>query len=209
MKGLLLKDFYMAMKYCRAFLLIALVFAAVSVMGSGNAFFTMYPVLLASMIPVTLISYDERSGWNSYADALPYTRSMLVSAKYLLVLLVMAVCTALCIGAQLCRMLYTGAFNADALLQILGLLLSVGFFAPSVMLPVIFKLGLEKGRLAYYAVIVVVCAAAAAFFGTASSSDMMQLFSSAAGIWIAAGASAILFSFSWILSIQFYRNREL
>ena len=209
MKGLLLKDFYMAVKYCKAYLLISLVFAAVSVMGNGNIFFTMYPILLASMIPVTIISYDERSGWNSYADALPYTRSMLVSVKYLLVLLVLAACTVLCVGVQLCRMLYVGDFDVHTLLRLLGILLSVGFFAPSIMLPVIFKLGSEKGRLAYYAVIVIVCAVCAFIVAVSDSSSMMHTISSSAGSWIAAGTAAVLFPVSWLLSIIFYQNREL
>lgn len=38
MKSLLLKDFYMTLKYCRAFLLIIIVFLAVSVFGDNNMF---------------------------------------------------------------------------------------------------------------------------------------------------------------------------
>ena len=43
MKGLLLKDLYMAAKYCRAFLLIVVVFLAVSFFGDDNIFFVVYP----------------------------------------------------------------------------------------------------------------------------------------------------------------------
>lgn len=83
MKGLLLKEYYMIAKYCRAFLLIVVVFLAVSFFSSDNMFFIMYPAILASMIPVTLISYDEREKWNVYSGTLPYSRAQLVSAKYL------------------------------------------------------------------------------------------------------------------------------
>ena len=83
MKGLLLKDFYMAAKYCRAFLLLVIVFLAVSIWGDENVFFVIYPVLIAGMIPVTLYSYDEREKWTLYSGTLPYTRTQFVSSKYL------------------------------------------------------------------------------------------------------------------------------
>ena len=64
MKGLLLKDFYMAMKYCRAYVVIAVVFSLFSIWGN-TSFLIAYPILLASVIPVNLISYDEKSKWSS------------------------------------------------------------------------------------------------------------------------------------------------
>lgn len=63
MKGLLLKDWYMMKKYCRAYLLIAVVFIAVSLFSNDNMFFVFYPCLLCGMIPVNLLAYDERSRW--------------------------------------------------------------------------------------------------------------------------------------------------
>ena len=81
MKGLLLKDLYMSAKYCRAFIAIVIIFLAVSFWGDGNAFFIIYPVLLAGIIPTSLISYDERHKWDKYSGTLPYSRAQLVSAK--------------------------------------------------------------------------------------------------------------------------------
>ena len=84
MKGLLLKDLYLAAKHCRAFLLVAVVFLGVSFAGDENIFFIVYPTLITSMIPMTLISYDERDRWTQYSAALPYSRGQLVSSKYLI-----------------------------------------------------------------------------------------------------------------------------
>ena len=39
MKGLLLKDWYMVVKYCKAYLLISLVFIGASIMSDDNFFF--------------------------------------------------------------------------------------------------------------------------------------------------------------------------
>lgn len=215
MKGLLLKDFYMMLKYCKAHLLISLVFAAVSATGAGNVFSLFYPVFLASMIPsmipVTLISYDERSGWNSYADTLPYTRGMLVSVKYIMALTALAVSLAIYMGGRLIGMLCTGGCNAQELLWLLGMLLSGGLIAPAVMLPVIFKFGVEKGRIAYYIVMVATVSVlyiVLSFLTPALQESPYPSFSSV-GLWVLIVAAAAIFYISRRLSILFYQDREL
>ena len=45
MKGLLLKDWYLARTHCRAFLLILFVFAIVSAYSENNAFAVLYPII--------------------------------------------------------------------------------------------------------------------------------------------------------------------
>ena len=89
MKGLLLKDFYMARKYCRAYVVIAVVFSLLAVWGN-TSFLLAYPVLLASVIPVNLISYDEKSKWSSFSGVFPYSKQQLVSVKYLMALIFLA-----------------------------------------------------------------------------------------------------------------------
>ena len=68
MKGLLLKDWYMMKQYCRTYPVIAVAFMALSLVDSDNLFFVFYPCLLCGMIPVTLLGYDERSGWVQYGN---------------------------------------------------------------------------------------------------------------------------------------------
>ena len=43
MKGLLLKDFYVARKHCKVFVIIMAVFMAISFAGDGDLFFLIYP----------------------------------------------------------------------------------------------------------------------------------------------------------------------
>ena len=84
MKGLLLKDWYMTKKYCRYYLFLIIGFIILSMMSSGNMFFVFYPCVLCGMIPVNLLGYDERSRFTEYAGTLPYTKTQIVSAKYLI-----------------------------------------------------------------------------------------------------------------------------
>ena len=55
MKGLLLKDWYMMKKYCRPYLVLAVVFIAVSLFSDYNMVFVFYPCLLCGIIPVSLL----------------------------------------------------------------------------------------------------------------------------------------------------------
>ena len=84
MKGLLLKDWYMMKKYCRYYLFVSIGFIILSMISSGNMFFVSYPCLLCGMIPVNLLGYDERSRWTEYVGTFPYTKTQIVSAKYLI-----------------------------------------------------------------------------------------------------------------------------
>ena len=106
MRALFLKDWYMAKSYCRSYLLIVVVFAAVSFVSSESLFFMAYPAIMFGILPVTLISYDERFHWPAYAGTLPLRRRDEVREKYLLSLLLIAVMgilmTALQAIAEMC-----------------------------------------------------------------------------------------------------------
>ena len=54
MKGLLLKDFYLSWRYCRAFLVIVAVFLAVSFTGDDNIFFLIMGKMTCERLPQLL-----------------------------------------------------------------------------------------------------------------------------------------------------------
>lgn len=84
MKGLLLKDYYMLLKYCRPYALIVLIFGACSLADGGNLFMLAYPAVLCGINSVSLLAYDEKSRWQQYCETMPYTRKQVVDSKYLL-----------------------------------------------------------------------------------------------------------------------------
>ena len=200
MKGLLLKDYYMTVKYCRMLILMVLIFAAASAV-SNSIFLTSYPFIIAGVLPVSLYAYDEESGWCSYADAMPYSRAQQVSAKYISALvficLVMLICT---VG----KAITSHSFIAD--FSLLVMLCGTGLLSAAVLLPFVLKFGSEKGRWAYYAVIIIAFVIAAAVFDTGGAFGSMLAVNSAA--YILAGC-VLLFGLSWLLSINIYEKREL
>ena len=200
MKGLLLKDYYMTVKYCRMLILMVLIFAAVSAV-SNSIFLTSYPFIIAGVLPVSLYAYDEKSGWCSYADAMPYSRAQQVSAKYISALvficLVMLICT---VG----KALTSDSFIED--FSLLAALCGMGLLSAGCLLPFVLKFGSEKGRWAYYAVIIIACVIAFSAFDTDSAVGSMLGLTAAASILT---VCVLLFGLSWLLSVKIYEKREL
>lgn len=200
MKALLLKEFYVASKTCRSFLLVIAVFFALSFFGRNSQFFFLYPLTMVGMIPVTLLSYDERDGWDKYSLTLPCTRAQLVSAKYLIGLIFGGVVFLLVELLLLIGLSMGGNFD---FLSMSSVLLLMGLLGPSILMPFVFKFGSEKGRIAYYFVLALLFAVIAFLIGMGFY-EYLNGFS-----WLVIAAAVLLYLGSWRLSIHFYEKREL
>lgn len=208
MKGLLLKDWYMMKKYCRYYLFCAVGFTVLSVMSAGNMFFIFYPCLLCGMIPVNLIGYDERSRWMQYSGTMPYTKAQIVSGKYLIGLFSQLALLLLMGAAHAVKMMLAGDFVPGEFTVLMLLMLIVSTLSSSISLPFIFKLGVEKGRTAYYVMVGFVCAASFIVsnlfkgqLGTEIKPNLVLAILAVVGIGI--------YVFSWYMSIVFYKKREI
>lgn len=208
MKGLLLKDLYLVNKCCRSYLLIAAVFLFVSLWGDNNMFFLVYPCLFANLLPVTLLAYDERSKWEEFCGALPYTKAQLVSAKYLVGLIIQCIMLLLTGAAQAYRMIHAGTFQWENYLALLVALLFMSGLVSSLALPLMFKMGTEKGRIAYYVMVGAVCGLSVAG---------VTIFRSEPHVYVNSGliisgllvVTVLMYVISWRISIAFYQKREI
>ena len=207
MKGLLRKDLYMMGKYCRSYLLLVIVFLCVSVFGNDNLFFAFYPSLFSGMIPVSLLAYDERSRWMQYSGTLPYSKAQLVSGKYIIGLMAQ---TAVLIAtgiAQALRMNRNGIFRWDDFAVLMLVIFGMAAVISSISLPFMFKLGVEKGRVAYYVMIGIACA------GSVAASNLFRAdwqgsmnVQGVLSVLVVAGIA--VYALSWYLSVVFYQKRE-
>lgn len=207
MKGLLLKDLYMAAKYCRAFLVIVAIFLAISFFGEDNIFFIIYPTMIAGIIPMTLISYDERDKWMLYSGTLPYSKAQLVSVKYLIGLIFGGSTLLVSMAAAAVRMQLNGYFSLSELFATGAALLVLGLIGPTLLLPFVFKFGAEKGRIAFYLMMGIICAIAAILAGLGFQTILLMNQPGVLGL--ICGGAILLYILSWRLSILFYRKREL
>lgn len=207
MKGLLLKDWYMVVKYCKAYLLISLVFIGASIMSDDNFFFILYPCILSGMIPVTLLGYDERSKWDQYCAALPYTKAQIVSGKYLIGMAAQIGMLVLSTVVQGIRMQVKGTFSWESFGSILSMLAAISFLAPAVSLPPMFRWGTEKGRMAYYISVGLICGISV-FLVSVSGITVLGSLPSSTAMLLLGLAALVAYGVSWYLSIVFYRKRE-
>lgn len=208
MKGLLLKDWYMMKKYCRYYLFVSIGFIILSMISSGNMFLVFYPCLLCGMIPVNLLGYDERSRFTEYVGTLPYTKTQIVSAKYLIGLFTqIAMLTLICI-TQGVKMSIEDNFVLKEFFVLMMLLLIIASVASSLTLPFIFKYGVEKGRGTYYVMIGVVCAGSI-IATTIFKEGLQNEIQINAVLPIACLAGIGIYVLSWYLSVVFYKKKEM
>lgn len=208
MKGLLIKDLYMTKKYCRSYLLIAAVFIAISFASDNNMFFIFYPCLLCGMIPVNLLGYDERSRWMQYSGTLPYSKTQIVSSKYFIGLFAQTAMLTVIGISQAIRMSMNGGFRFDDFIVLILMILIMSTITSSITLPFVFKLGVEKGRVAYYVMIGVLFGGiyvASSIFGENLHTDIQM--DDILSILCLVGIG--IYAFSWYLSIVFYKKREI
>lgn len=207
MKGLLLKDWYMAKKYCRSYLLIAIVFLSVALVQDDNLFFLTYPCIFMATIPSVLLSYDERCKWDQYCGSLPCSKKQYVSGKFiagLIVLLPLIIITTAIFGIK-AKM--AGHFSFGEIMETVSVLIIVSALVTAVTLPFMIKLGVEKGRIVYY-VMIGVATALAVLTPNIIGADMQKEMTFAFAP-VAIAVAVAIYALSWRLSVRFYENREL
>lgn len=152
MKGLLYKDLCILLKQMKFVLLMVAVFCLCMSLYNG---FTLFFVLYISILtPMSLLSFDERSKWDTFAEMLPYSTRSLVLSKYICGWLILGYTVILyAVGLVIASPGHT--FGQDALLH-LTLFLSAALLLQGLYYPVLFRFGVEKGRLAMIIVMAVV-----------------------------------------------------
>ena len=153
MLGLIQKDIYQMLKYQRVLMLIVVIFAIASAKNQDNAFFLVYPSVIAGLSTVTLQSYDEQGGFSSYSAVMPVSRNTVVGAKYLYGI-AMVVLVALLEAVSF--LAFQNPVTEAA--RNVGFTTVSGLICVSVFLPFIFWLGAERGRTAYVIAMGVFCA---------------------------------------------------
>lgn len=210
MKGLLLKDFYMTKQYCRYFLMVLLGFIAIFILGKGDAFYLAYPMVICMNIPFTLIAYDERSKWDINLLTMPFTRKQLVTSKYLGALILL-IGTVLAIAiAYIAGTMRHGEFEWLAFAEMMVLIAFSGLLSPSILLPLVFRFGSERGRLFYYITLLICFAVVGMGMELMKQPKFLALLSDISS-WLLPGTvilGALILLISWALSVRFYENRE-
>ena len=203
MKALLLKDFYVMWKQTRVLLLLILVFSCLP-----GAFYPTFAVVYAAILPYTAMAYDERSKWGQLAAMLPYADREIVLSKYCFGYLAIAVAAgiSLVLRTVLTAVWDRAAENLSPLSSIL-LAICMGVGVLALTLPLMFRFGVEKGRLVMFLIIFLVCGGAGAVTGITSELSDSGRYLMTLALPGAALAAVILTAVSIPLSLRMYRRR--
>ena len=207
MKGLLKKDWYMAKRYCRSYILIVLVYGVLGSLPSGS-FLRALPGVMAAMIPVTILAYDERSHWEEYSMTLPCTAKQMVGSKYLLGIGFQLVALLISTVSYVIYAKTNNCFSAPELMGNVSSMLMLSVLAGSLCLPVMFRWGVEKGRIAYYAVIVLAMIVSSVITALQENGAFAAVNRHAWAPLLPITAAAALELGSWRLSVRFYAKRR-
>lgn len=208
MKGLLIKDFYSVVSQLKLFVILIIVFALVPGYSMGA-----FAMVYAALLPVTALAWDEQSKWDGLAKMMPYSKFELVFSKYTVGYISVAAAAALCgAGSFLYSLLpnnepfstenvLTFMFSGAAALLLLAL-----------NLPLMFRVGVEKGRLFFGIMVGAFCALIAIVSGIIDDGAGIAGFvHSANGAVITAAmlaAVALINAASVALSIKWYGKRK-
>lgn len=145
MKGLIVKDLLLIKENIKQLVLFVLVFVFIGL--QGNQILVFVPAFLSMMMFLSTFSYDDYNKWNSYAVTLPNGRKNIVKAKYIASIFLSLVAI---LFTYLLVVLF-GVANHNLNLEettttLLGCWSAI-ILLQSIMYPLIFKLGIEKGRI--------------------------------------------------------------
>ena len=211
MWGLIKKDLYVLKGYIGTLLLFLLCFSALAIQTPSMLFIGL--MVLPYMAMTVTFSYDQNANFNSYALTLPITRREIVKEKYMLLigaLLLMFLLTVLLTGTV--TYFQTGNVHIMKIASIpfgtFLAMLSISLF----QYPIIYKIGLEKGRI-YTIIIAAIIAAIAGILGTqigntGMNSELILLFKKY-GLWAIACIVLVGYYISYRMSVRILQKKDM
>ena len=198
MSGLLLKDILNMKKQGKIYLVIVALWVALGVFQGTMAYLTNMMPLLAIMLVINAMAYDEAAHWDRYALTMPVSRRDMVLSKYLLIVLsllaTMALATALAMSM--------GTPFIEALLAS-GAVCCIALCYMALILPVMFWLGVQKARVTMLVIIIL----PVALVSLGGSGDLAALAALPALAWLLPLATFALLAASALTSLRIYARK--
>ena len=201
MKGLLIKDWKTLVKQTKVMLAITALLACVP-----STYMSAFALFYAAMLPITALAYDERAKWDELAAMMPYTAKAIVGSKYALGLLLIGSISLLSAASQVVvSVVQHVPLNTETLISI-PLVACGALLMMLIDLPLMFRLGVEKGRIIY---ILLTCGCVTYFAmntdDVIASLDTVSVYSA---LLMVLAITIVAFVISYTISVQVYRVRR-
>lgn len=204
MIGLLVKDLLNLKTNLKTYLILLIFYIILSITSKNPSMFGGMVTLVSAMMPITAMSFDERSKWDGYALTMPLSRKSLVLNKYLLCFIF--VLTAFVLTA-LFNSFFTEMSLEENILTNFGVL-SVGILYMSVILPILFKWGVEKGRILMMLVLVAPVGIMLLLINSGIAIPELNETIIKTGFYFLIAISLIVFVISYFISLSIYKKKE-
>lgn len=142
MKGLILKDIVNLKQQAKVYLLIIAIWIVIGISSKDGGFFGMLICVLTTFLPITALAYDEKAKWDKYSLTMPVSKKEVVLSKYVLAL-----------AASVVGFMISLVFNvviSKAFVESLSasaVYWGISIVVFSIVLPLMYKFGVEKGRM--------------------------------------------------------------
>lgn len=207
MTGLIIKDILNLKNSLKMSFLILIFFSFMGYKSQDPTYLMSVFILIVSMQSISTMSYDDLAKWDTYALTMPISREKMVISKYILSFLLAIV--ALMISGLISYFIIVPVSNLNPLEFLLSAysVFSIAIILLSVMLPLIYKYGVEKSRMLLF-VVVSVPILIGIFFNEMgltlpNENQIMNLFKASPFIII------MIVFISYFTSCRIYKNKEM
>lgn len=211
MKGLLIKDFYIARKHCKIFFIAA---AALFVCYCCDLKFAndLYPCMVLCLVPIILMAYDKKSKWSEYCGVLPYNEIQIVSEKYLAGLILIVSTVLISGAAEAIKTSIDGTFDLYYFLADMAFLFQFFAMAEAILLFFAFAFGTEKVLVISYmltgAYVLLMSYISTYYFIDLSAALVFEPDINISP-FISSATAAFFYAVSWILSTVSFSLRKI
>ncbi|QXE18600.1 ABC-2 transporter permease [Clostridium sp. 001] len=148
MNGLILKDLYNLKNSGKSLLIAIVVFSLFYFLqGINMDVWDVFIIFIGSTLIVNTMAYDNTAKWDKYALAMPVTRRDVVLSKYLVSIIVIFTGAVLATALSFAQGINKHSLDVIEIFTINGAAMAGGFLFVSLMLPAIYKFGVEKLRM--------------------------------------------------------------
>lgn len=218
MTGLLRKDFLEIRASLRIYLILAVIYTLFAFGVKEIIGMAAFVQFFFSTVTLNCFTYDEAVGWSRFCSATPMARRTTVTARYIFALLVALSAFGLGLLMLAISTLMHGSNGTLQQLAVLAVCLAVSVVMQGVSLPLCYRYGVERSRIA----LMIVMLLPFLVIWAISNFDLpivQRLFGQFAvlnpAVWVGgilAGAAllaVIAFLISWRISIHIYQHQDL
>lgn len=157
MTGLLSKEFYTLKRYALSYGAALVMFLMLSIMMGSAMYLQSMLTMSLGMLTLTGMTYDKMYGWDKLVLTMPVKRSQIVLSKYIanIIMGIVALTLSTGIGVVVVHFFKMEEESSEILLITAVLLLAVLLLVYAIILPLIYKMGVERARIFMVMVVMV------------------------------------------------------